>query len=114
MPSVRPLRITVMLTLFKSRAFATGFFAALALFILINAYSYINEMTPDMQVSHQILSFGFPFKFYESGSYRSAVSLTGIRIGGLIANFYVIIFVSFGAGLACKFWLGERREDLSS
>jgi hypothetical protein len=109
---VGPLRVTLMLRLIKSRAFTIGFVVAIAFFIVANLYSYGKEMNPDVVGCYDcLLSFGFPFKFYENGGIGT---MTGVRAGGLIANFYVVAFVSFGAGLACKLLFGEQHETQDS
>jgi len=79
-----------------TKAFAIGFFIGLFLFIAINVYSY-SQMREE-ECFDCIKNFGFPFRFYESGSILHMERILWFR---LVADVLIAICMSIGTGLVC-------------
>jgi hypothetical protein len=75
-----------------SRIFASSFLCGIALFITLNIYSYIQANPPCCDFA---ASFGFPF---ELGNYGGFVGGLHIRWGGVIANMFTALAMSYILG----------------
>ena len=82
----------------RTIGFAIGFFGGLLLFIGGNVDSY-NQMY-EKECFDCLKSFGFPIRFYESGTILHAERTLCF---GLIANMVITVCVSIGVGLVCHF-----------
>ena len=81
----------------RGKAFYIGLLIGLLLFVAANIYNY--DQMLEQGCCDCIVSFGLPFKLYETGGFFGE---TRILWDGLIADVLIAIPMSIGIGFICK------------
>lgn len=86
-----------------SKIFAIGFLCGIALFIVVNLYSYNQANPPCCDFS---ASYGFPFKLGSYGGFAGGA----ISWSGVIANMFIALCASYILGwVADKIFVSRNR-----